>query len=151
MSKRIKYHTPLKLDVGCGKVKREGFTGLDIMDFGQGIVCNIFVEGIPVQDNVVTKIICYHFMEHVNWDRIRGVIFEMYRVCKPGAEIHIKTPHGDSSLAYKLSHVSSWDEKIINGIEASCRNSAICNFKILKNERVGEELHATLEVMKIEK
>jgi len=150
MSKRIKYDIPLKLDIGCGKVKNEGYTGLDIADYGQGIVCNIF-NGIPVQDDTVTEIICYHFLEHVNWDRLREIFFEMYRICKPGAKINIRTPHADSDVAYKLTHVSFWDEKIINGIEASCRNSTICNFKILKNERVGEELHAILEVLKIEK
>ena len=145
--RRIKYEIPLKLDIGCGRTKREGFTGLDIADFGQGIVCNV-LEGIPIQDNSVTEIICYHLLEHITWGQLRSVIFEMYRVCKPGAKIHIRTPHGDSDNAYKLTHVSFWNEKIIIGIEASCRNSTICNFRIIKNERVGEELHATLEVLK---
>ena len=150
MFKRIKYDIPLKLDIGCGRVKNEGYTGLDIADYGQGIVCNVF-DGIPVQDDTVTDIICNHFLEHVNWDRIRDIFFEMYRVCKIGAKINIKTPHKDSDNAYKLTHVSFWNEKIINGIEASCVGSTICNFKILKNERVEEELHAILEVIKIEK
>ena len=148
--KRIKYTIPLKLDIGCGKIKRDGFTGLDIADFGQGIVWNV-LEGIPVEDSSVEEIICYHLLEHINWGQLRAVIFEMYRVCKTGAKIHIRTPHGDSDNAYKLTHVSFWNEKIINGIEASCVGSTICNFKILKNERVGEELHAILEVIKIEK
>ena len=145
--RRIKYEIPLKLDIGCGRTKREGFTGLDIADFGQGIVCNV-LEGIPIQDNSVTEIICYHLLEHITWGQLRSVIFEMYRVCKNKAKIHIKTPHGDSINAYKLTHVTFWNEKIIIGIEASCRNSTICNFRIIKNERVGEELHATLEVLK---
>jgi len=147
--RRIKYSVPLKLDIGCGKAKREGFTGLDIYDFGQGIVWNV-LEGIPIQDSVVTEIICHHFLEHVTWERLRSVIFEMYRVCKNGAKIDIRTPHGDSADAYKLTHVTFWNEKIIEGIEASCKNSTICNFKILKNERVGDELHATLAVIKVE-
>ena len=149
MFKRIKYDIPLKLDIGCGRVKNEGYTGLDIADYGQGIVCNVF-DGIPVQDDTVTDIICNHFLEHVNWDRIREVFFEMYRICIQGAKIHIKTPHADSTFAYKLTHVSFWDEKIINGIAASYPSNNPA-FKILQNERVGEELHAILEVVKIEK
>ncbi len=150
MSKKIEYSIPLKLDIGCRDIKREGFTGLDILDFGQGIVWNV-LEGIPVQDNSVTEIICYHLLEHITWSQLRSVIFEMYRVCKNGAKIHIRTPHKDGNSAYKLTHVTFWDEKIISGIEASCKNSTICNFKIIKNERVGDELHAMLEVIKIEK
>jgi hypothetical protein len=43
---------PIKLDLGCGEFPKEGFTRLDINDFGQEIMWDA-TEGLPLPDNTV--------------------------------------------------------------------------------------------------
>lgn len=87
---------PLKLDIGCGSNKKQGFYGVDIVALpGVDLVADL-TEGWPWPDNSVDEIHCSHFLEHLtNLDgKFERVKFfnEAYRVMKPGAKMTIVVP-----------------------------------------------------------
>jgi predicted SAM-dependent methyltransferase len=96
----------MKLDIGCGKWKKDGFVGIDILsDVGADIVCDVTV-GLPIKDNVVDEIYCSHFLEHIEFDQVVALLNEFYRVCTNTARIEIKVPLNfeDPSHQYLVSY-----------------------------------------------
>ncbi len=97
--------TITKLDIGCGKNKREGFTGVDRRKFpGVDVVVDITQHPWPFKDASVDEVHCSHFLEHLdhsseNPERVR-FFNELYRVLKPKGTVTIITPHWCSSRAY---------------------------------------------------
>lgn len=96
-----------KLDLGCGRSKREGFTGVDIMQMdGKVDVVTDLRQTWPWADNSVEEVNCSHFLEHlIPEDRIHFAN-ELYRVMMPGAKCTLVVPHYRSERAYgDLTHV----------------------------------------------
>lgn len=96
----------LKLDIGCGKNKREGFLGIDILDFpGVDKKVDIRKTPWPWKDDSVDEVNCSHFLEHLEADERITFFNELYRVCKKDAKTTIIVPHWGSSRAYgDLTH-----------------------------------------------
>jgi SAM-dependent methyltransferase len=96
---------PLKIDIGCGKNKREGFKGLDRREFpGVDIVHDVTKYPWPFKTSSVDEVHCSHFLEHLDHNsnnpaRVR-FMNELYRVLKPGGKATIITPHWCSNRAY---------------------------------------------------
>lgn len=92
--------TALKLNLGCGKRKVDGFTGVDISsDCGADVVHDLFQFPWPFEDSSVDEVQSSHFLEHVP-GRLRQRFFnELYRVMKPGATATFITPNADSHRA----------------------------------------------------
>jgi ubiquinone/menaquinone biosynthesis C-methylase UbiE len=112
----------IKLDLGCGKNKQQGFLGVDRRKFdGVDFTTDLtsatwffdndvgnctFVEGSgwKLNDSSVTEAHCSHFLEHLNHNeedpaRVR-FLNEVYRVLIPGGKISIITPYWASNRAY---------------------------------------------------
>jgi SAM-dependent methyltransferase len=89
----------VKLDLGCGPNPKEGFTGVDRIDFGKNIVADL-TKPWPWADSSVDEVNCSHNLEH--YDAIERCHFwnELHRVLKPGAKATIITPHWASNRAY---------------------------------------------------
>lgn len=95
----------VKLDIGCGKNKKEGFIGVDCRSFpGVDVVLDL-ATAWPWEDNSVDEVHCSHLVEHLNAkDRVHFVN-ELYRVLKVGAKALLITPHWASTRAYgDLTH-----------------------------------------------
>lgn len=89
----------LKIILGGGRQKRDGWLNLDIIKYAEvDIVCDLN-KGIPLKDNSVIEIQARHVLEHL--DNIPTIAEEMWRVCKPGARIFIKAPYYASIGAFK--------------------------------------------------
>ena len=96
----------MKLDFGCGKNKREGFTGVDIMKFdGVDVVMDAGNDPWPWEDNSIEEAHASHFLEHLKANERIHFVNELYRVLQPGAKATIITPHWASCRAYgDLTH-----------------------------------------------
>ena len=113
----------MKLDVGCGPNKREGFIGVDqfdmpgvdwVVDLSETVwVIKSEIEGLnhidgdaknPVWsmllDASVSEIHASHFVEHLTAEQRVRFVNEAYRVLKPGGTVTIITPHWASNRAY---------------------------------------------------
>lgn len=94
----------VRLDLGCGKNPREDFTGVDVRDFGQEIVCDLRGDW-KWEDDSVDEVHCSHFVEHLTAQERIHFVNELYRVLKPGGKATIITPHWASNRAYgDLTH-----------------------------------------------
>lgn len=106
----------LKLDFGCGPHPREGFEGVDALDFGQPHKVDLaqyfqlkdgtsgFVAW-PWADNSVEEAHASHFIEHLTAPQRIHFVNELYRVLVPGGKCQIIVPHWASCRAYgDLTH-----------------------------------------------
>jgi hypothetical protein len=101
----VKAPEPLRLDLGCGKNKLAGFTGVDSRAFdGVDIVADL-TKPWKWADSSVDEVHCSHFVEHLDVAERHHFVNELYRVLKPGASARIITPHWNSTRAYgDLTH-----------------------------------------------
>lgn len=96
----------MKIDLGCGKNKKEGFIGVDVIAFdGVDIVCNIGKDPLPFKDEEVEEVHASHFVEHLTAPERIHLANELHRVMKKGAKCSIIVPHFASCRAYgDLTH-----------------------------------------------
>lgn len=91
----------MKLDLGCGKNKKEGFIGCDQYAMeGVDKVFNIGQEVWPFENDSVDEIHASHFIEHLTQKERAHFMNEAYRVMKAGAKATVITPHWASNRAY---------------------------------------------------
>lgn len=86
--------TLLKLNLGCGGNKIEGFLNVD--KFGEpDFQWDLEVFPWPWADNSVGHVVMSHVLEHLGADPdvFIGIMKELHRVCAPGAIIEIAVPH----------------------------------------------------------
>ena len=92
--------TALKLNLGCGKSKMDGYTGVDISpDCGADIVHDLAVFPWPFDDDSVDEVHASHFLEHIAGPDRMAFMNELWRVLKVDATATIITPHGNSNRA----------------------------------------------------
>ena len=95
----------LKLDFGCGPNPREGFEGVDAIDFGQKFRFDIGKSKWPWPDGSVIEANASHFIEHLNAQERAHFVNELYRVLAPGGKCSISVPGWSSERAYgDLTH-----------------------------------------------
>lgn len=84
----------IKIDLGCGPHRREGYIGIDSFDYGQGqeYVLDIEKEKLPFDDDSVDEIFCNHVLEHL-WD-VKHTLNECWRVLKKDGILDVKVPYG---------------------------------------------------------
>jgi SAM-dependent methyltransferase len=91
----------VKLDIGCGSKKKEGFIGVDQYAMaGVDIICKVGKDPLPFKDGEVEEIYSSHFFEHLSATERTFLYNEMYRVLAPGAKATIIVPHWNSNRAY---------------------------------------------------
>jgi SAM-dependent methyltransferase len=86
----------VKLDLGCGKLKHNGYTGVDkIWSEGVDVVCDLN-RGLPFADNSATRVMASHVLEHL--DDLMFIMGEIYRVCRHKAVVCILAPYAMTTL-----------------------------------------------------
>lgn len=86
----------LKLNLGCGRRKREGFLNVDSQAGCQpDLVLDLEKTPWPWPDNSVDEIQLIHVLEHLGQAPAvyLGVMKELWRVCCDGARVRIMVPH----------------------------------------------------------
>lgn len=84
----------LKLDIGCGRARAEGFIGVDSQPGSDAhLRCDVD-EGLPFRDGLFSEVRMSHVFEHVK-DPVR-LMEEIRRVSLPGATVTIRGPHFSS-------------------------------------------------------
>lgn len=104
----------LKLNIGCGRSKIEGFLGVDVIKFDEvDIVHDMRVTPWPWEDNSVEEVHCSHFLEHLTGGERVTFFNELYRVLAPGGRALMITPDWSHACAYgdpthQWPPLSSW-------------------------------------------
>lgn len=89
----------LRLDLGCGKNPRQGFEGVDSLDFGQKHKIDLR-QPWPWADESVDEVHSSHFVEHLTGAERIHFFNELGRVLKKGARAFIITPDWTNDCAY---------------------------------------------------
>ena len=99
-AKKLKPAEPLKLDLGCGPHKREGFTGVDSRSFpGVDQVVDLTQVPWPRADHSVAEAHTSHFVEHLTADQRTNFVNELYPVLVVDGTCHVIVPHWASCRA----------------------------------------------------
>ncbi len=124
---------PVIVDLGCGSRKLPGAFGLDRRRMpGVDLVCELEQE-LPLKTNSVDVMHLSHIVEHIR-DLI-GFMEEVYRVCRPGAEIRVVVPYYTSRGAFRdPTHVRFITEDTFQYFEPPTDYGTKTNFRIEKIE-----------------
>jgi SAM-dependent methyltransferase len=82
------------VDLGCGQRKKPGAIGLDVARVPNVDVLADVMRQLPLKDNSVDGVHASHLIEHV--DDVMAFMGEVWRVCKPGALVYFRFPHGST-------------------------------------------------------
>ncbi len=86
----------MRLNLGCGYDKRDGWVNVDsVAACAPDQVVDLERLPWPWPDNVVDEVLMKHVLEHLGADTgtYLGLIAELWRVCRHGAEVRIVVPH----------------------------------------------------------
>lgn len=89
----------LRLDLGCGKNPREGFEGVDVLDFGQRWKVDLRKKW-PWADGSVQEAHTSHTVEHLTAGERVHFFNELHRVLVPGGKCQLIVPDFSSGRAY---------------------------------------------------
>ena len=108
---------PLKLNIGSGPNKMEGYLSVDVRQFYANkppvsgddplveIICDCGKDLWPWEDNSVEEVHCSHMVEHLTAPERIHFINELHRVLQPKGKATIIAPHWASCRAYgDLTH-----------------------------------------------
>jgi SAM-dependent methyltransferase len=100
---------PVRVDLGCGGAKRDGYIGLD-QHAGPGVdhILDLTADPYPFEDASVDAVYSSHFLEHI--PEPNHVFQEIGRICKDGARVEFWTPYGWSDDAFLYGHIHFFTE-----------------------------------------
>jgi predicted SAM-dependent methyltransferase len=88
-----------RLNIGCGKTKLENAVNLDISaDVGADVVHDLNCRPWPFDAGSFDEVHAYDVLEHV--EDVVQTLEEIYRICRPGAVLHVTVPHFSSANAF---------------------------------------------------
>lgn len=79
----------IKLDIGCGKNKKEGFIGIDINPHSDADIVSSALN-LPFDDGSVDEVYSSHLVEHFFPEEAKKFFDEIYRVLKKGSKAFFK-------------------------------------------------------------
>lgn len=89
------------LHLGCGRKKRKGAIGVDIVKIkGVVDVVHDISRGLPFKDSSFDVIVAEHVLEHLEVKAFNFVLEEIYRVGKKNAVVEIVVPHYSGRTAW---------------------------------------------------
>ena len=107
--------SPVKLNLGSGNSKIEGYISVDLDAENADVHCDL-EDTWPFQDNSVDGVFAAHIFEHLK--NPIHTMNELYRILKPGCKAEIHVPSTDGRGAFQdPTHTSFWN---INSFDYYC-------------------------------
>lgn len=93
-ARRTRETPPLRLDLGCGDNKREGFHGVDVAKTAStDTVIDILKFPWPWADGAVAEVHSSHFFEHIPGKVRPKFMDELWRVLAVGGQVTLIVPY----------------------------------------------------------
>jgi predicted SAM-dependent methyltransferase len=86
----------VKLHLGCGKKRLEGWVNVDI----ENADVNCDIRKLPFEDESAEKVMAIHVFEHVPYAEKDDVLAEWYRVIEPDGLLILELPCMDKVINY---------------------------------------------------
>ena len=158
--KRAPKAKELRLDLGCGQRKTEGFTGVDIKGVdGVDVVADLFKPKWPFPSNSVVETVSHHVIEHIphyrpEYKGIDGwwVFFnELHRVCRDGAKCVFTFPYAKHERAFwDPTHTRYLHETTMYYLDKNWREQqgldhydAACDFEVVLIQGTGVDANTS--------
>lgn len=93
----------MKLNLGCGGTKLDGYTNLDKYKvFEPDVQHDLEKCPWPFKDNSVSYIMAHHIFEHLGETptKFMKILKEIYRISEPNAILDIRVPHYNCWIQY---------------------------------------------------
>jgi predicted SAM-dependent methyltransferase len=139
---------PLRLNIGCGKVKLPGWVNIDIRP-GADLVVDIR-KALPFKQSTVDLIYCEHVLEHLAYNEGQRLLKEFQRCLKQTGIVRIAMPDLDYIIEkyntdWKDQDWLTWPEyasvatkgQMINMCFRSWGHKYLYNEEDLRNELIG--------------
>ena len=84
--------SPLKVNLGCGTKKREGFVNVDIANKGAAVLLDVAKDDWPWGDGTVDEVHSYHLIEHLTECDGKAVTAKTFRALRSGGRVVIECP-----------------------------------------------------------
>ncbi|MCL5730045.1 MAG: class I SAM-dependent methyltransferase [Candidatus Pacearchaeota archaeon] len=81
----------MKLNLGCGNYKREGYVNCDVSEEVKPDKIIDLEKKLPFKEDTITDVYSRHTLEHIG--NFIQLMEEIWRVCKNGARIEIIVPY----------------------------------------------------------
>lgn len=89
----------IRLDLGCGRNKLDGYTGVDLYSSDADVKHDLFKFPYPFKTDSVTEIHASHFVEHIPHVLRWRFFEECWRILKPEGTMRIVVPSWKSERA----------------------------------------------------
>lgn len=84
----------IKLNLGCGTTKLEGYVNIDVEEScSPDLVCDFTKVALPYENDSVEEIVMFHTIEHIRKIIHPGLFGEFRRVLKVGGRLIISYPN----------------------------------------------------------
>lgn len=92
-----------KLNLGCGRDKREGYVNIDASDEAKpDLTLNIEFDRLPYEDGTVEEVLAYNVLEQISCPRhFVNVMNELWRVVKTGGRLLVRVPNAEHICAFQ--------------------------------------------------
>lgn len=87
-----------KLNLGCGRDKREGWINLDVMPELEPDIVHDLHDPLPFKTETIDHILAQDILEHFTKEKVSEIIEEFARVMKVGATVEIRIPNIDEII-----------------------------------------------------
>jgi predicted SAM-dependent methyltransferase len=86
----------MKLNLGCGKTKQEGYVNIDVNPAVEpDVIFDFTFATLPYKDSSIEEVTMFHALEHISRDRHQLVICEINRVLKLGGTFIVSFPDAE--------------------------------------------------------
>ena len=101
----------VRLNLGCGRLKLEGYVNIDDSEEVEPDVVSGAVEYLAaLEPNSVDEIYAGHFLEHLEYEDGQAVLKECFRVLKSGGMIGVVVPDTGTVMAVYIQGKASLHE-----------------------------------------
>lgn len=84
----------LRLNLGCGSTKLEGFLGVDSFpDNKPDVLCDFTAGPLPFKDGEVDEVVMFHTIEHIQKKKHSFILNEIRRVLRIGGRLCLTYPN----------------------------------------------------------
>lgn len=83
----------MKLNLGCGSQKLEGYIGIDVEESCKpDVICNFLTQPLPYEENSVEQVVMFHTIEHIRKRYHKFILGECRRVLQVGGRLILSYP-----------------------------------------------------------
>jgi predicted SAM-dependent methyltransferase len=83
----------MKLNLGCGLDKKQGYINIDIRkEVKPDLIWNLENIPYPFESNSIEEIIAKDVLEHFPFRKVENILKEWFRILKPQGKLYIQTP-----------------------------------------------------------